>query len=109
MHLMRRLSKTKIEREMKKVAWFMGLANGLSSTIVSLIAIIPFFLAVLGFIQVIEAFVYSFIIIFITIFLLGVFIGKIARESILFHGSAMVVVGVIVGIILYAFEIATII
>lgn len=103
-HLMKNLSKTKIEREMKKIAWFMGLANGLSSTIVSVIAIIPFFLATANIISVLTAFVFSFILIFAMIFLLGVFIGKIARESILFHGSAMIAVGIIVGIILYFFE-----
>jgi predicted membrane protein (TIGR00267 family) len=108
-HLMRNLAKTKIEKEMKKVSWFMGLANGLSSNIVSLIAIVPFFLAISGFIETGEAFLYSFAIVFTIIFLLGGAIGKIAQENPLIHGIIMVIVGLLVGAILFVFEIAKII
>jgi len=108
-HLMRSLSKTRLEKEMKKVAVFMGLANGLSSSIVSFIAIIPFFFAALGLLQISLAFIISFIIILISLFSLGIFIGKIAEENMFFHGLMMVVVGIVVGVILYLFELVKII
>ncbi len=108
-HLMRSLSKTTLEKEMKKIAIFMGLANGLSSSIVSFIAIAPFFLATFKLIPIIDAFIYSFIIILISLFSLGYFIGKIAKENVVFHGLMMILVGVVVGIILYLFELIKII
>ena len=108
-HMMTKLSSKKLAKELKKISIFMGLANGLSSTIVSLLAIAPFFFAAAGLIKVVDAFVYSFIIIFIIIFMLGYFIGKIARENVWFHGAMMVVVGLVVGAILYFFELIKII
>jgi predicted membrane protein (TIGR00267 family) len=108
-HLLTNLSKTHVSKEMNRIAWFMGLANGLSSSIVSFIGIIPFFFASAGLLAIETAFLFSFILVFIMVFFLGWAVGKIAQESVLFHGLAMVSVGLVVGAILFLFELLKVI
>jgi len=108
-HLLRKLGKTRIEKEYKKMSLMMGLANGLSSSIVSFILIIPFFLAQLNFIGKIEAYFYSILLIIIALFSLGWFVGGIAKEHKIKQGIEMIGAGVLVGIIIYAFELVKVI
>jgi len=108
-HLLRNLSKTNIEEEYKKMSLMMGLANGLSSTIVSFILIIPFFLAQLNLIEKMQAYYFSILLIVFSLFVLGYFIGSIAKERHLQHGIEMIGAGVLVGIIIYLFELIKVI
>ncbi len=108
-HLLRKLGKTEIEKEYKKMSLAMGLANGLSSSIVSSVLIIPFFLAQLNFISKIQAYFTSILLIILALFALGYFIGEIAKERRLIHGIEMIGAGVLVGIIIYAFELIKVI
>ncbi|PIN98385.1 MAG: hypothetical protein COT90_04570 [Candidatus Diapherotrites archaeon CG10_big_fil_rev_8_21_14_0_10_31_34] len=103
-HLLRTLSKTRIEKEYKKMSLMMGLANGLSSSIVSFILIIPFFLAQLNLIGKFEAYFVSIGLIIISLFVLGYFVGSIAKEHKIKQGIQMIGAGVLVGIIIYLFE-----
>ena len=82
----------------------MGLANGLSSSIVSFILIIPFFLAQLNLIGKFEAYFVSIGLIIISLFVLGYFVGSIAKEHKIKQGIQMIGAGVLVGIIIYLFE-----
>lgn len=100
-HLMRKLDETNIEREYKKLSLIMGLANGLSSTFVGLIVLTPFFFAVAGVIGIAETFYASFALMAISLFLLGAFVGKIAKENLVYHGLLMVAAGALVGLLLY--------
>jgi len=108
-HMMRKLGKTEIEEEYKKMSLAMGLANGLSSSIVSAVLILPFFLAQLNFISKIQAYFASICLIVLALFALGFFIGEIAKEKRLIHGIEMIGAGVLVGIIIYVFELIKVI
>jgi predicted membrane protein (TIGR00267 family) len=108
-HLMRKLHKTEIEAEHKKMSLIMGLANGLSSTIVSFILITPFILAQLNLIKKTEAYFFSVILIAIMLFILGFFLGEIAKENKIKHAMQMIGAGILVGIIIYLFELIKII
>ncbi len=108
-HLLRDLSKTQIETQYKKMSLAMGLANGLSSTIVSFILIIPFFLAQLNLIDKMTAYYSSIGLIIIALFALGYFIGEIAKEKHIIHGIEMIGAGILVGIIIYLFELIKVI
>jgi len=108
-HLLRSLNATQIESEYKKMSLIMGLANGLSSTIVSFILIIPFFLAQMNLIEKTQAYYSSILLIIIFLFILGYFLGTIAKEKHLKHGIEMIGAGVLVGIIIYAFELLKVI
>lgn len=108
-HLLRNLNKTQIDLEYKKMSLMMGLANGLSSSIVSFILIIPFFLAQLNFIGKITAYFTSIGLIVIFLFVLGWVVGSIAREHKIKHGIEMIGAGLLVGIIIYLFELVKLI
>ena len=108
-HLLRNLSKTRIESEYRKISLIMGLANGLSSSIVSFILIIPFFLAQLNLIGKTEAYFTSIGLIIISLFVLGYFVGEIAKEHKIKQGILMVGAGAVVGIIIYLFELIRVI
>lgn len=108
-HLMRKLRKTQIESEYKKMSLFMGLANGLSSTIVSFLLIMPFFLAQFNLISKMEAYYFSVLLILVSLFVLGYFVGMIAKERHLQHAIEMVGAGLLVGVIIYLFELIKVI
>ena len=108
-HLLRNLSETQIDSEYKKMSLMMGLANGLSSSIVSFILIIPFFLAQLNLIGKYSAYLYSLCLIVLSLFALGWFVGSIAKEHKIKQGIQMIGAGVLVGIIIYLFELVKVI
>jgi len=108
-HLMRKLKKTQIAAEYKKMSLIMGLANGLSSSIVSFILIIPFFLAQFNLITKMQAYFSSIALIVVFLFGLGYSVGEIAKEKELQHGIEMIGAGVLVGIIIYLFELIKVI
>ncbi len=103
-HLMRKLKETRIEKISRKLSLVMGLANGLSSTFVGLIIITPFFFANFGAISVFTAYLFSFGIIAFSLFVLGIFVGKIAKENVWAHGATMLLAGLLVGALVYVLE-----
>jgi len=71
----------------------LALVAGLSPFLVTLIAVIPFFLSLKHIINIEAAFVSSIVIIMVELFTLGVFLGKIARKNMIFHGLIALFVG----------------
>ena len=78
---------------------FLALVDGLSPALVTLIAIIPFILALRYIISVEIAFISSIIIIAGELFGLGAFLGKIAGKNIIFHGLVTLIAGIAVFLI----------
>lgn len=103
-HLLKDLNETEIEKKMDIMTILIALVNGLSPLLVSLIIISPFLISQFGLISVEAAFYLSFISIVLILFLLGAFIGKIARENYLKSGFKMLLAGIVVGIIIYILE-----
>ena len=75
-------------------------ADRLSPALVAFIAIIPFIAAQLGMTDFYSALVASLVILAITLFLMGIWIGKIAGENLPINGMKMVMVGVLTGLII---------
>lgn len=71
----------------------LALVDGLSPLLATLIAIIPFFLALKHIISIEAAFILSIIIISGELFGLGAFLGKIAGRDIVLHGLITVFAG----------------
>jgi len=82
-----------------KESLFLALVDGLSPALVTLIAIIPFILALRYIISVETAFISSIIIIAGELFGLGAFLGKIAGKNIIFHGLVTLIAGIAVFLI----------
>ena len=104
MHLLKDLNGTEIEKKMSMMTMLIALVNGLSPLLVSFIIISPLLISQFGLIGVETAFYFSFISIVLILFLLGAFIGKIARENYLKSGFKMLLAGIVVGIIVYILE-----
>ncbi len=81
---------------------FLALVDGLSPALATLIAIIPFILAIRYLISVELAFISSIIITAGELFGLGAFLGKIAGRNIVFHGLVTLIAGIAVFLIVSA-------
>lgn len=83
-------------------ALFLALVDGLSPAIVTLIAIVPFILALKYIISIELAFISSVIIIGVELFGLGAFLGKIAGKNIILHGLIALFAGISIFLVVSA-------
>ncbi len=75
--------------------------DGLSPALAAMVAVIPFIAAQLGLTNFYTALVASLILIALTLFLLGAFVGKISEESMPINGLRMLLVGVLTGFLVW--------
>lgn len=100
-HLLVKLGGSKQYAKSKKITFLVGLVDGFSPLITSFVIIAPFFLSSTGRIGIAAAYYLSLIIVLIILFLLGVFLGRIAGENIVRNGLKMLFAGVIITLIFY--------
>jgi len=81
---------------------FLALVDGLSPALVTLIAIVPFLIALRSLISIESAFISSIVIIVAELFGLGAFLGKIAGKSIILHGLVTLLAGIAVFLVVSA-------
>lgn len=92
------------KNEFKKITLLVALANSFGSTITGLVTVSPFFLAALKIISISEAYNFSFILVALILITIGGATAIIARESRLLHAATAVLAGLMVGLIVYLFE-----
>lgn len=73
-----------------------GIVDGVSPALTALVCLTPFFLSSHGFFSINFAIPLSVAMALTTMFLLGVFLGKISNRNMLFHGAKMLFVGLII-------------
>ena len=100
-HMLKDLSDTTFSKDREKMAWIIGLVDGIIPLILALIILIPFFLVSPGILTITVAYYLAIAIIGLNLFVLGLFAGKIAHESMLKQGFVMLSAGVIIGIIFW--------
>ncbi len=83
---------------------FTALIDGLSPAFVAVLSIIPFFMALKGLIAVNLAFLLSLATNLTILFLLGMFLGRVARENWVLHGLLMVSAGLLTAVICSLFK-----
>jgi predicted membrane protein (TIGR00267 family) len=96
MHLMRDLDETTLERRAKIVTIMVALVDGLSPLITSIIILSPFFASKTGMFDIETAFYLAMTLIALTLFILGVFVSRVAKENIIAGGTKMLIAGIIV-------------
>lgn len=74
---------------------FIALINGISPVITSLVSLAPFFMVRTGILNFAMAIRASIALTLLTLFMLGVFLGKISRENVLRKGLLMAAAGLI--------------
>ncbi|HII71850.1 TPA: hypothetical protein HA265_03795 [Candidatus Woesearchaeota archaeon] len=96
-HLMKSLSNTTFSRKREKMALIIGIVDGVIPLIIAFMLILPFFFVNPGLLSMDWAYYFSLILVGINLFILGVFAGKIAHESIIKQGLVMLFAGFLIG------------
>jgi predicted membrane protein (TIGR00267 family) len=89
------LEGTVIDKASKAAVVSVAFVDGVSPLIATFISILPFFLAVYSNISIFVAIALSIVLIMCMLFLLGVFLSKIAGGRIIINGAIMVLAGIV--------------
>jgi len=81
------------------VSIYAAFVDGTSPILTALISLIPFFLTLNGTFVIWDAYIASFILTLATLFCLGLYLGRIAKENMLLYGAMTLAVGVITVVI----------
>jgi len=76
------------------VSFYAAIVDGGSPIVTALISLSPFFLLLHGLIAVQGAYLASLVVTLITLFMLGVYLGKVAKENALLYGFQTLIAGV---------------
>ena len=76
------------------VSFYAAIVDGGSPILTALVSLSPFFLALYGILAVENAYISSLIVTLVTLFMLGIYLGKIAKENALLYGIQTLVAGV---------------
>jgi len=93
--MLKKLDGTILARANKFASFWAAFVNGLSSVIIPLIILLPQLLAILKFIDGLIAIYSSISISLITLFLLGVYIGRLSKRNLLISGFKILLAGLI--------------
>lgn len=94
------LSGSSIERESKRKVILISLVDGLSPALAAIIPLTPFFLVQAALMILTTGVITSFILVFLVLFVLGLFLGKISDENMILHGFMVVGVGFITSLLI---------
>ena len=81
------------------VSLYAALIDGASPMLTAVISLIPFILTLTGTFIIWDAYIASFILTLATLFSLGLYLGRIAKENILLYGVQTVAAGILIVVI----------
>jgi predicted membrane protein (TIGR00267 family) len=94
------LSGSSIERESQRKVLLISLVDGLSPALAAVVPLTPFFLVQASLMVLMTGVIASFILVFLVLFVLGLFLGKISDENMILHGVMVVGVGFVISLII---------
>jgi len=77
------------------VSVYAAFVDGASPILTAMISLIPFILTLTGTLVICDAYVVSFILTLATLFSLGLYLGRIAKENMLLYGAMTLAVGIL--------------
>jgi predicted membrane protein (TIGR00267 family) len=77
------------------VSFYAAIVDGASPILTAIFSLIPFALTIRGILLIWDAYIASFIVSLAALFLLGLYLGRIAKENILLYGAQTLAAGVI--------------
>ena len=86
------------------VAFYVAFIDGLSPALTAIISLMPFILVSVGLMPIWNAYVISLTLSLATLFLLGIYLGKVAKENGWFYGVAMLTVGAFTALIVFLIQ-----
>ena len=78
-----------------------ALVDGLSPSLTATVSLIPFIMSMIGLLSIWDSYVISMILTFATLFALGLFLGRVARERMWLYGLQMIAAGAVITLIVY--------
>ena len=78
-----------------------ALVDGLSPSLTATVSLIPFIMSMIGLLSIWDSYVISMVLTFATLFALGLFLGRVARERMWLYGLQMVAAGAVITLIVY--------
>jgi predicted membrane protein (TIGR00267 family) len=76
------------------VSFYAALVDGGSPIVTALISLSPFFFVSSGVVMIENAYMYSLVVTLVTLFMLGMYLGKIAKENMLLYGVQTLIAGI---------------
>ena len=86
------------------VSIYVALIDGISPTLTAIVSLAPFILARIGLLPIENAYLISLILTLGTLFSLGFYLGRIAKERVWLYGALMLAVGITTAIIIFLLE-----
>ena len=86
------------------VTVYVALIDGLSPALTAIISIMPFIFVSLRWMTIFNAYMASLALSLATLFLLGIYLGKVARENGWLYGVAMLTVGAFTALIIFLIQ-----
>lgn len=83
---------------------YVALIDGLSPALTAIISLIPFILVSVGWMLIENAYIISLALSLTSLFLLGIYLGKVARENGWLYGVAMLTVGAFTALIIFLIQ-----
>jgi len=83
---------------------YVALIDGMSPTLTAIVSLAPFILTRMGLLSIGNAYLISLILTLATLFSLGFYLGKIAKEKVWLYGAQMLAIGIITAIIIFLLE-----
>ena len=80
---------------------FASLINGLSPVLMAITSLSPFLLAMAGMVPIWTSYTASLALTLATLFMLGVYLGRVAQENVLLYGIQMLTAGVVIAVIVF--------
>jgi predicted membrane protein (TIGR00267 family) len=93
--MMTKLTDSVITDASSFVSFYAAIVDGGSPILTALISLLPFFLMLYGLVVIGNAYIISFALTLVTLFVLGMYLGKIAKENALLYGLQTLVAGII--------------
>ena len=78
-----------------------SLINGLSPVLMAMIPLAPFMLAMAGLTSMWISYIASLALALTALFMLGVYLGRVAQENVLLYGIQMLAAGVVIAVIVF--------
>ena len=86
------------------VMFYVAFIDGLSPALTAIISLMPFILVPAGLMTIWNAYVISLTLSLATLFLLGIYLGKVAKENGWLYGVAMLTVGAFTALIVFLIQ-----
>jgi len=86
------------------IAFYVAVIDGLSPALTAFISLIPFMIASAGLMSIPTAYVSSLVVSLVIVFLLGTYLGRVAKENSWFYGMGMLTAGAFTALIVFVIQ-----